>query len=111
MDPYQRLRSRSNTLTEETNLDDMQTLYDVCRVAILIFQCDKYRKGVIGGSACSSLCEKDTLYLGKCFTAKPDSQVSVFIAPLWASCWQSSCRTLWLNSSRCTLGAGETWKE
>lgn len=43
-----------------------------------IFQCDKYRKGVIDGSACSSLCEKDTLYLGKCFTAKPNSQVSLF---------------------------------
>lgn len=40
--------------------------------------CEKYRKGVIDGSACSSLCEKDTLYLGKCFTAKPDSQVSLF---------------------------------
>ncbi|XP_072295329.1 divergent protein kinase domain 1A [Eucyclogobius newberryi] len=39
------------------------------------FICDKYRKGVIDGSACSSLCEKDTLYLGKCFTAKPNSQV------------------------------------
>uniref|UniRef100_A0A7N8YPK7 Divergent protein kinase domain 1Ab n=1 Tax=Mastacembelus armatus TaxID=205130 RepID=A0A7N8YPK7_9TELE len=37
--------------------------------------CDKYRKGVIDGSACSSLCDKDTLYLGKCFTAKPNSQV------------------------------------
>ncbi|XP_047443740.1 divergent protein kinase domain 1A-like isoform X2 [Mugil cephalus] len=37
--------------------------------------CDKYRKGVIDGSACSSLCEKETLYLGKCFTAKPNSQV------------------------------------
>ncbi|KAK7888662.1 hypothetical protein WMY93_024222 [Mugilogobius chulae] len=37
--------------------------------------CDRYRKGVIDGSACSSLCEKDTLYLGKCFTAKPNSQV------------------------------------
>lgn len=43
-----------------------------------VFQCDKYRKGVIDGTACSSLCEKDTLYLGKCFTAKPNSQVSPF---------------------------------
>ncbi|KAM9386027.1 divergent protein kinase domain 1A isoform 1-T1 [Pholidichthys leucotaenia] len=41
----------------------------------LYTQCDKYRKGVIDGSACSSLCEKDTLYLGKCFTADPNSQV------------------------------------
>lgn len=45
-------------------------------VVLGILQCDKYRKGVIGGSACSSLCEKDTLYLGKCFSAKPGSQVS-----------------------------------
>ncbi|KAM6921798.1 divergent protein kinase domain 1A [Xenentodon cancila] len=42
-----------------------------CKNAI----CDKYRRGVIDGSACSSLCEKDTLFLGKCFTAKPNSQV------------------------------------
>lgn len=45
----------------------------------MIFQCDKYRKGLIGGSACSSLCEKDTLYLGKCFSAKPGSQVSAHV--------------------------------
>ncbi|KAM8889530.1 divergent protein kinase domain 1A isoform 1-T1 [Synchiropus picturatus] len=37
--------------------------------------CDKYRRGVIDGSACSSLCDRDTLYLGKCFTANPNSQV------------------------------------
>ncbi|XP_037530627.1 divergent protein kinase domain 1A isoform X1 [Nematolebias whitei] len=37
--------------------------------------CDKYRKGLIDGSVCSSMCEKETLYLGKCFTAKPSSQV------------------------------------
>ncbi|XP_027883959.1 divergent protein kinase domain 1A isoform X1 [Xiphophorus couchianus] len=37
--------------------------------------CDKYRKGVIDGTACSSLCEKETLYLEKCFTAKPNNQV------------------------------------
>ncbi|MBN3313220.1 FA69A protein, partial [Atractosteus spatula] len=36
--------------------------------------CDKYRKGVIDGSACSSLCDKDTLYLGKCLSAKPNNQ-------------------------------------
>lgn len=40
-------------------------------------QCDKYRRGVIDGSACSSLCDKDTLFLGKCLTSKPASQVSV----------------------------------
>uniref|UniRef100_A0A667XI53 Divergent protein kinase domain 1A n=1 Tax=Myripristis murdjan TaxID=586833 RepID=A0A667XI53_9TELE len=39
--------------------------------------CDKYRKGVIDGSACSSLCEKGTLYLGKCFSSKPNSQAKV----------------------------------
>ncbi|KAJ8418552.1 hypothetical protein AAFF_G00000510 [Aldrovandia affinis] len=37
--------------------------------------CDKYRKGVIDGSACSSLCDKGTLYLGKCLSAKPNNQV------------------------------------
>ncbi|KAL1022648.1 hypothetical protein UPYG_G00030490 [Umbra pygmaea] len=42
-----------------------------CKNAI----CDKYRTGVIDGSACSSLCDKDTLYLGKCLSAKPNIQV------------------------------------
>uniref|UniRef100_A0A672M5G4 Divergent protein kinase domain 1A n=1 Tax=Sinocyclocheilus grahami TaxID=75366 RepID=A0A672M5G4_SINGR len=37
--------------------------------------CDKFQKGVIDGSACNSLCEKDTLYLGKCLSAKPSNQV------------------------------------
>ncbi|KAI1883118.1 hypothetical protein AGOR_G00241940 [Albula goreensis] len=37
--------------------------------------CDKYRKGVIDGSACSSLCDKDTLYLGKCLSTKSNNQV------------------------------------
>uniref|UniRef100_A0A673J7U9 Divergent protein kinase domain 1Ab n=1 Tax=Sinocyclocheilus rhinocerous TaxID=307959 RepID=A0A673J7U9_9TELE len=36
--------------------------------------CDKFQKGVIDGSACNSLCEKDTLYLGKCLSAKPSNQ-------------------------------------
>lgn len=43
-----------------------------------IFQCEKYGKGIIDGSACSSMCEKETLYLGKCFTAKPSNQVGLF---------------------------------
>uniref|UniRef100_A0AAQ4NPC4 Divergent protein kinase domain 1Aa n=1 Tax=Gasterosteus aculeatus aculeatus TaxID=481459 RepID=A0AAQ4NPC4_GASAC len=34
-----------------------------CRNAI----CDNYRKGIIDGSACSSLCDKDTLYMSRCF--------------------------------------------
>nr|XP_029542897.1 divergent protein kinase domain 1A-like [Oncorhynchus nerka] len=42
-----------------------------CKNAI----CDKYRKGLIDGSACTSLCEKDTLYLGKCLSSKPNNQV------------------------------------
>lgn len=42
----------------------------------LCFQCHRYRRGVIDGSACSSLCHKDKLSLGRCFTARPDSQVS-----------------------------------
>ncbi|XP_067086865.1 divergent protein kinase domain 1A-like isoform X2 [Osmerus mordax] len=39
--------------------------------------CDKYRRGIIDGSACSSLCEKDTLYLGKCLSVKPNNQAKV----------------------------------
>lgn len=37
--------------------------------------CDKYQKGIIDGSACSSLCDKDTLYFGKCLSNKPNNQV------------------------------------
>ncbi|XP_026885650.2 divergent protein kinase domain 1A [Electrophorus electricus] len=37
--------------------------------------CDKYRKGVIDGSACSSLCEKGSLYFGRCLSSKPNNQV------------------------------------
>ncbi|XP_051996994.1 divergent protein kinase domain 1A-like isoform X3 [Xyrauchen texanus] len=39
------------------------------------FICDKFQKGLIDGSACNSLCEKGTLYLGKCLSAKPSNQV------------------------------------
>ncbi|XP_030628987.1 divergent protein kinase domain 1A [Chanos chanos] len=37
--------------------------------------CDKYRRGVIDGSACSSLCDKGTLYFGRCLSTKPNNQV------------------------------------
>ncbi|KAG9278834.1 protein FAM69A-like [Astyanax mexicanus] len=37
--------------------------------------CDQYRKGVIDGSACSSLCEKGSLYFGRCLSSKPNNQV------------------------------------
>ncbi|XP_059839879.1 divergent protein kinase domain 1A-like isoform X1 [Hemitrygon akajei] len=37
--------------------------------------CDKYQKGIIDGSACGSLCDKDTLYFGKCLSNKPNNQV------------------------------------
>ncbi|XP_026069524.1 protein FAM69A-like isoform X2 [Carassius auratus] len=37
--------------------------------------CSKFQKGVIDGSACNSLCEKETIYLGKCLSAKPSNQV------------------------------------
>ncbi|XP_061895017.1 divergent protein kinase domain 1A-like isoform X2 [Entelurus aequoreus] len=37
--------------------------------------CSKYRKGVVDGSACSSLCEKDTLYLARCLSTQADNQV------------------------------------
>lgn len=78
-----------------------------------VFQCDKYRRGVIDGSACSSLCEKDTLYLEKCFTARPNSQVSRTSPSLLS--------TLIVNNPaaplycfvyfRCILESGETCKD
>ncbi|XP_032048458.1 divergent protein kinase domain 1A isoform X3 [Aythya fuligula] len=37
--------------------------------------CDKYKTGVIDGSACSSLCAKETLYFGKCLSTKPNKQM------------------------------------
>lgn len=47
----------------------------VVHLLSLLSKCDKYRRGLIDGSACSSLCEKSTLYLGKCFTTRPITQV------------------------------------
>uniref|UniRef100_A0A672J554 Divergent protein kinase domain 1Aa n=1 Tax=Salarias fasciatus TaxID=181472 RepID=A0A672J554_SALFA len=38
-------------------------------------KCDKYRKGIIDGSACSSLCDKETLYMGRCLSTLPNNQV------------------------------------
>lgn len=43
-----------------------------------LFQCDKYKTGVIDGSACSSLCAKETLYFGKCLSTKPNKQVRLY---------------------------------
>ncbi|XP_074859654.1 divergent protein kinase domain 1A isoform X4 [Carettochelys insculpta] len=37
--------------------------------------CDKYKTGVIDGSACSSLCARETLYFGKCLSTKPSNQM------------------------------------
>ncbi|OCT82854.1 divergent protein kinase domain 1A-like [Xenopus laevis] len=37
--------------------------------------CDKYRKGIIDGSACEGLCAKETIYFGKCLSAKPNNQI------------------------------------
>lgn len=83
----------------------------LCDNFFFIFQCDKYKKGVIDGSACSSLCEKQTLYLGKCLTANPNSQVSFFIY-FFYKCKHHSpvCFLLiWLHLYfRFTRGAGET---
>uniref|UniRef100_A0A1A8N7S8 Family with sequence similarity 69, member A n=1 Tax=Nothobranchius pienaari TaxID=704102 RepID=A0A1A8N7S8_9TELE len=42
-----------------------------CKSAI----CDKYRRGIIDGSACSSLCDKETLYLGRCLSTLANNQV------------------------------------
>uniref|UniRef100_A0A3B4Z348 Protein FAM69A-like n=1 Tax=Stegastes partitus TaxID=144197 RepID=A0A3B4Z348_9TELE len=37
--------------------------------------CDKYRRGIIDGSACSSLCDKETLYMSRCLSTLPNNQV------------------------------------
>ncbi|KAF4117051.1 divergent protein kinase domain 1A isoform X1 [Onychostoma macrolepis] len=37
--------------------------------------CEKYSKGIIDGSACSSLCEESSLYFGRCLSTKPNNQV------------------------------------
>ncbi|XP_065132050.1 divergent protein kinase domain 1A isoform X1 [Paramisgurnus dabryanus] len=37
--------------------------------------CDKYSKGIIDGSACSSLCEESSLYFGRCLSTKSNNQV------------------------------------
>lgn len=88
----------------------LQNVYSSVTI-FFIFQCDKYKKGVIDGSACSSLCEKQTLYLGKCLTANPNSQVSFFIY-FFYKCKHHSpvCFLLiWLHLYfRFTQGAGET---
>ncbi|XP_017286279.1 divergent protein kinase domain 1A isoform X2 [Kryptolebias marmoratus] len=42
-----------------------------CKNAI----CDKYRRGIIDGSACTSLCDKETLYLGRCLSTLTNNQV------------------------------------
>lgn len=47
-----------------------------------LFQCDKYKTGVIDGSACSSLCAKETLYFGKCLSTKPNKQVRLYSSNL-----------------------------
>lgn len=47
-----------------------------------LFQCDKYKSGVIDGSACNSLCAKETLYFGKCLSTKPNNQVRLYLSNL-----------------------------
>ncbi|KAG7265806.1 hypothetical protein CRUP_000777 [Coryphaenoides rupestris] len=42
-----------------------------CKAAI----CDKYKRGVIDGSACISLCDKETLYMGRCLSTLPNNQL------------------------------------
>lgn len=45
-------------------------------ILLCIFsKCDKYRKGIIDGSACSSLCDKETLYMSRCLSTLPNNQV------------------------------------
>lgn len=42
-----------------------------CKNAI----CDKYKRGIIDGSACVGLCDKETLYMGRCLSTLPNNQV------------------------------------
>ncbi|CAL8324879.1 unnamed protein product [Arctogadus glacialis] len=42
-----------------------------CKTAI----CEKYKRGMIDGSACSSLCDKETLSMGRCLSTLPNNQV------------------------------------
>uniref|UniRef100_A0A8C6U423 Divergent protein kinase domain 1Aa n=1 Tax=Neogobius melanostomus TaxID=47308 RepID=A0A8C6U423_9GOBI len=41
-----------------------------CKNAI----CDKYKRGIIDGSACVGLCDKETLYMGRCLSTLPNNQ-------------------------------------
>lgn len=80
-------------------------------VVLFFLQCDKYRKGIIDGSACSSLCDKETLYMSRCLSTLPNNQVGQTpTPPYWFLKVFSLCNvcsaTLW---ARCTQEAGETW--
>ena len=44
-------------------------------VCVCVSQCDKYKRGMIDGSACSSLCDKETLSMGRCLSTLPNNQV------------------------------------
>lgn len=84
----------------------------VAHLLSVLSKCDKYRRGLIDGSACSSLCEKGTLYLGKCFTAKPKSQVR---SRLHTRLVQSAVDLAAPSGAvlcifRCTPEAGVTWR-
>ncbi|XP_069088465.1 divergent protein kinase domain 1A isoform X2 [Pleurodeles waltl] len=37
--------------------------------------CEKYKKGIIDGSTCDSLCVKETHFFGKCLSTKPNNQM------------------------------------
>lgn len=60
-------------------------LSDLLNIFLCLFQCDKYKTGVIDGSACSSLCAKETLYFGKCLSTKPNNQVRLYSSILTLS--------------------------
>lgn len=47
----------------------------MCEINPFFPKCDKYRKGIIDGSACSSLCDKETLYMSRCLSMLPNKQV------------------------------------
>uniref|UniRef100_A0A8C6U1G1 Divergent protein kinase domain 1Aa n=1 Tax=Neogobius melanostomus TaxID=47308 RepID=A0A8C6U1G1_9GOBI len=48
-----------------------------CKNAI----CDKYKRGIIDGSACVGLCDKETLYMGRCLSTLPNNQVTPLGGP------------------------------
>ncbi len=56
--------------------DKMFVVNAVCFLCVCVFQCDHYRRGIISGSVCKSLCEEKTLSLQRCLSTSPTHQVN-----------------------------------